>query len=505
MTETAEANGAAVEVAPTEHDCAPLSSGEKLKRLPKPDDEEYNAKFEKLNAQIMAMNTRLGEVKELLDAFHDKRKSGSSEQVELRNKINDEKARFQAVLAKKAEIKSQLERINKHRDELRGQAKSTKDKSQYMKEEDIDEKLKKLQHKLEHTSLTLNEEKQVLSQMKDLERSRGLVVQYAEQMEKMSNSNDMRESVIEELKARDNEIQEIKDRQKDLQDKLNSLRDREASHMPNIPELMAEKKECHEVIRAAKQAKSTLYHERKAALDTYYQREREVKKQIQEERKARLELRKKEWEERQKERRAREEAERGEPFEDEIILCDQLATYLSGLLPKAAAAAESSPAAPAAAPEAGMKLVKKKGEDEELEAMFAGLGSKGKGKGAKKSKKIDKKEEKDSARIQHSIDTLSSFSKLKVEVPLSTSSVPATLEALKAAKESFLEKRVAEKERQAAEPEVSTSGAAAELEAGGAYVAEKSAVCVTFVVMGDSVSVTLTVPQENGSSSPASA
>ena len=189
--------------------------------------------------------------------------------------------------AKKAEIKTQLERINKHRDELRGQSKSTKDKAQYMKQEDIDEKLKKLQHKLEHTSLTLNEEKQVLSQMKDLERSRGLVAQYAEQMEKMSTSNDMRESVIEELKARDNELQEIKDRQKDLQDKLNAIRDKEASNMPNIPELMAERKECQEVIRAAKQAKSTLYHERKAALDAYYQREREVKKQIQEERKAR--------------------------------------------------------------------------------------------------------------------------------------------------------------------------------------------------------------------------
>ena len=96
------ANGSAAEAVPAAQDAAPPVPGEKLKRLPKPDDEEYNAKFDKLNAQIMAMNTRLGEVKEMLDAFHDKRKSGSSEQVELRNKINDEKARFQAVLVSPA-------------------------------------------------------------------------------------------------------------------------------------------------------------------------------------------------------------------------------------------------------------------------------------------------------------------------------------------------------------------------------------------------------------------
>eukprot|EP00951_Prasinocladus_malaysianus_P034097 scaffold342035_cov37-Prasinocladus_malaysianus.AAC.1 len=72
---------------------APAPPAEKLKRLPRPDEAEYTAKFDKLNSQINAMNARLGEIKEALDAFHDKRKSGSGEQVELRNKLNDEKAR----------------------------------------------------------------------------------------------------------------------------------------------------------------------------------------------------------------------------------------------------------------------------------------------------------------------------------------------------------------------------------------------------------------------------
>ena len=79
-------------------EAAPAPPAEKLKRLPKPDDTEYTAKFEKLNEQINAKNARLGEIKEALDAYHDKRKAGSGEQVELRNKLNDEKARFQSVL-----------------------------------------------------------------------------------------------------------------------------------------------------------------------------------------------------------------------------------------------------------------------------------------------------------------------------------------------------------------------------------------------------------------------
>eukprot|EP00951_Prasinocladus_malaysianus_P046906 scaffold648050_cov46-Prasinocladus_malaysianus.AAC.1 len=376
-----------------------------------------------------------------------------------------------------------------------------------MSEKDIDEKVQKLQHKLEHTSVTLNEEKQIIQQLKDLEKSRALVSQYAEQMDKMSNSNDLRESVIADLKARDDELQQIKDRQKELQDKLGALREKENANLPNVPQLMLERKECYEVIKAAKHAKSTLYNERKAALDEYYQREREVKRQIQEERKARWEQRQKEYEARQKERKAREEAEKGEPFEDEvwalagqalstpsflaiechkkarlkgycdmstileqkIIMCDQLVIYLNGLLPKEAASesqAGSSGSAGPAAPEAGMKLVKKKNAgDDEMEAMFAGLG--GGKKGGKKGKKAGKKDEPVDARIQHSIDTLSAFSKLKVDVPLKSTDVPAALEGLKAAKEGFLVKRVAEKERRAAAAEAGTSDVAEEEEEAG--------------------------------------
>lgn len=189
--------------------------------------------------------------------------------------------------AKKNELRDQLERINKHRDELRNQAKATKDKNQYMKQEDIDEKMKKLQHKLEHTSLTLNEEKQVLQQLKDLERMRSSVDQYADAMEKVNNSNGMREGVIEELKGLDEQMNTIKAGIKEMQDKLAALREKENADAPNLNELKEERKECYEVIKAASAAKDKLYRERKAAMDEYYQRERDVRRQLNEERKAR--------------------------------------------------------------------------------------------------------------------------------------------------------------------------------------------------------------------------
>ena len=119
----------------------------------------------------------------------------------------------------------------------------------------------------------------------------------------------------------------------------------------------------------------------------------------------------------------------------QIVLCDQLVAYLQALKPKEgiSPATNDVQAATAAAPEAGMKLVKRKGEDEEMEAMFAGLGGKSKGKGARKGKKGDKKDDKEpsSARIQHSIETLSSFSKLHVDVPRCIGDISTTVEALK--------------------------------------------------------------------------
>ena len=96
------ANGSSVEL----EVAASSAPAEKLKRLAKPDDAEYTAKLERLNEQINSKNERLGEIKEALDSYHDKRKSGSGEQVELRNKLNDEKARFQSILVSEIAFES---------------------------------------------------------------------------------------------------------------------------------------------------------------------------------------------------------------------------------------------------------------------------------------------------------------------------------------------------------------------------------------------------------------
>eukprot|EP00193_Tetraselmis_chui_P007767 CAMPEP_0177766680 /NCGR_PEP_ID=MMETSP0491_2-20121128/8650_1 /TAXON_ID=63592 /ORGANISM="Tetraselmis chuii, Strain PLY429" /LENGTH=510 /DNA_ID=CAMNT_0019283103 /DNA_START=226 /DNA_END=1758 /DNA_ORIENTATION=+ len=497
-------NGAAApEVAPV--DAPPALPTEKLKRIPKPDETEYNAKFVKLNAEIQSKRARVAEIKEVLDNFHERRKGGGSgEGAELRNKISDEKARFASVLAKKNQLRDQLERINKHRDELRSQAKATKDKNQYMKQEDIDEKMAKLQHKLEHTSLTLNEEKQVLQQLKDLERMRATVDQYADAMDKVNNSNGMREGVIDQLKGLDEEMNGSKARLNALQEEMTALREKENADVPNLTELKEERKECYEVIKAASAVKDKLYRERKAAMDEFYQRERDVKRQMNEERKARAIVRQKEWEERQKERKEREDAQRGEPFEDEIILCDQMASYLQSYLPKEAVPAETSSASISepAAPEAGMKRVKKKGEGEEEELFSV------KGKGGKKGKKGGaKKDDKPAVvKIQHSIDTIAAFGKLKVTVPLATDAVTATIEALKAAKADFLVKRVGEKERRAAAAEASARGEPEEeqeeqesVEADASdVVAAAEGITVSLSVTDDVVTVELTLPVENG-------
>jgi hypothetical protein len=106
-----------------------------------------------------------------------------------------------------------------------------------------------------------------------------------------------------------------------------------------------------------------------------------------------------------------------------------MASYLQSYLPKEAVPAETSSASISepAAPEAGMKRVKKKGEGEEEELFSV------KGKGGKKGKKGGaKKDDKPAVvKIQHSIDTIAAFGKLKVTVPLATDAVTATIEALK--------------------------------------------------------------------------
>ncbi|KAK9804196.1 hypothetical protein WJX72_000615 [[Myrmecia] bisecta] len=434
--------------APEETAAAPVRK-ERVKRLSRPDDTEMKAQVEKLQAQIDSHQKRVEEIKEIISSKQGNRQSVSGEQQVVRNKLMELRGQFQAELSKKQQIRADLENATKARDALRAQMRDIRAKgAAYTSVEQVDEQIRKLEHKHEHTSLTLAEEKKLLEDLKRLRASRGTVQQYNDRLESLHTDENVRIQIVERLKACDDKLNAIKGQEEGLRTELNAIRAREQEQTADIPSLIEERNECREVINAAYTAVKEIRAAHRAKVDEFYEREREWKAQQNEERKRKQELYQKERAERDAARKARDAEMAGEPFDKEVTLCEQLQNYLSKFV-----AAEETKVEAAAAPAAaldGMKIVQRKADKNELDGWFSGLG-KGKGKG-RKGKGSEEKKPAD-VRLMHSIDMLDAFGKLKVEVPLTSSKVPATLESIKARKEFYLQKRKQVKENGGVDPE----------------------------------------------------
>lgn len=121
-----------------------------------------------------------------------------------------------------------------------------------------------------------------------------------------------------------------------------------------------------------------------------------------------------------------------QPHLAETTLLEQTIAFCRGLLPKDKAGVEEKVTKAVTAPDSSMTVLMKK-EDREEEFYFAPTKKKTQNKG-NKVKKTDTKA------IKHNVETFQLFEKLKIDAPITTDDLPATLEALEAQMAGYNEK-----------------------------------------------------------------
>lgn len=430
-------------VAPSE----PVKSAPRprVKMLPKPDDSEVKAQTSKLNDEIQAQKKRIDEIRDIINNKQNGRQGQSGEQQGLKNRLVELKTQFQGELNMKQQIRAELENATRARNSLRAQLREMKGKLEYMTVEKIDEQLRRLDHRMAHSSQSLQEEKKTLDDMKRLKASRSTVQQYNDRFEKLSSDDEGCSAILQRLQQSDAQLNNIKLEEEKLRGQLADMRNKEAEQRSDIPGLIQERDDCRDVINelyAKIKAIRADFNEKK---DEYFARQREFRQQQQEEQAERRAKQQQEWEERQAERKARQAEMAGEPFDKEVTLCEQLTSYLTRFKPTAQNAAAATTAATVEMP--GMQVFKKK----EVENAYAGLekkskGKKGKGKGQAGVERGTEGPQQEDKKLMHSLDMLGAFATLKVEVPLTTSKVEETLTAIQERKEYYLKKRQSVKE-----------------------------------------------------------
>ena len=347
-------------------------------------------------------------------------------------------------------IRKELQAFDATRERMREQVVTMKSKLRFTTIEAVDREIARLEETHAHTTMSLNDEKKLIAQIKDLNKSRDTVREFAEAQGKVSGDDGVRKSIIERLRAKDDAITAVKTEQNGFRETLNAAKEKSDKAFSDVPKLQEERNACYEVIKAKREEIRTLRAEFKQAEDAYWTREREWRGYLKQEKQ-------KQWEASQEERKAREEARKQwerenapEPFEAEVTAADQLIAYLAKWDPLSAKAADEKAAADAKEAEekknaafAGLQMMNKKMKDEDEDDLFS-LSGTSKGKKAKKKGKSEAAGPagpNPNERLNISFDAYQHFAKLSLAAPGTVGEVPAMLTSLKEKKDLFLEKR----------------------------------------------------------------
>ena len=105
---------------------------------------------------------------------------------------------------------------------------------------------------------------------------------------------------------------------------LDGVRAKEEAEVAELPALTAERTECHEVVRAARDALRQLRSDLKAAEDAWFQNERLLRSQQRDEQQKVWEAGQAERKERDQQRKEWERDNAPEPFEKDVTACQQV-------------------------------------------------------------------------------------------------------------------------------------------------------------------------------------
>ncbi|KAL2621003.1 hypothetical protein R1flu_001208 [Riccia fluitans] len=410
----------------------------RVKRLEKPLKAALDEQVAKVYEEMDGMQARISEIKAIIDNKQQNKYVMSQEVVDARNQLNELTSSFRCVMDEKRALREELDAADKTRERMRADARSLREKLPYVRVEQIDEEIKKLEYRMMHTSLTLQEEKKLMQQVKDLTKSRDFVKDYNERMELITLDEASRGEIVQKIRDKDELLNGLKGQQEEKRKLLARLRERDAAQAVDIPVLIEEKTNTYENIKALREKVKEMRAEFRAKEDEFYERERQWKEQQAIQRRKDYEKREAERKEREKIRKERELENFVEPYTDEIIICDQLISYLQKHTPAVEEIASKAPVkAEIVAPKGvGNVLVSKKSRnDEELDGWFSGSSLKGKGK---KFKAPTATKSKEKEKLSLSLDVLTSFQKVKLSPPTTVGDAPKSVEEVRLKKEEFL-------------------------------------------------------------------
>lgn len=421
---------------------AAVASTSKPIAIPPPDEKGWNEKIDVEKRAAMSIRAQLNELESKLSVTNSGRDEHNRKRSELRERSDELYTEINNLEQERKGLLNKVELRQKEGKEMRTSAQTLKKSIGFSSETDIEKRISELSHILQTSTMSLSEEKKIIAQISQLQKSKPLLGKYANLETRASNFEDHSiaplRTRIELLRTK---LAELRTCKKEVQEKQRTLIDERARVTAPVKALFEEKQELNQKMRehALKQQeyKNALWVEQQA----YNIHQQELKNQrmekLREEKRKRLEEQKRVDIERQLDQ------EDELPLENELSLVQQALSYIKKLQGAEALGAKELNEGNLQEEVLPVTLQTEGGKNQKAETLLLPKNKREEEffYAPKKKGVAGRKVGKRPKTLRHEAGTIQWFNKCGVLIPMSVDNIPKCLEALKTKQEYYTEQR----------------------------------------------------------------
>jgi len=310
---------------------ANAKSSESLKPVPKPDEVELKQKIDETNDKVAALQTRLTALKESLEARETGR-GDSPEAALAKGRLNEVKGRSRMLQQEKRNIYDQISAADDLKKQQQDLTQRLKAQLTLFSVDEIERKIKALEHQQQTTSLSVKDDKKIIEDIKRLAANKPMIRQYDEAQESLKGVREHHTTLYNQLKAKNADLTLVKEEEEKCRECLEAAKAKDDAKRADVPSLFKER----DTIR--KEIIEHRDHIRKLR-DEFNEKRKEWQNYVR----VQKEIKYKEWAERKAARQAEYEAQKKafeeemakrDPWEEEKAIVEQLIVYVEKYLPK---------------------------------------------------------------------------------------------------------------------------------------------------------------------------
>jgi len=406
---------------------------EKAAGLQQPDKKEFDEKSGVITAEVERFQKELKKLSTEIGGRTTGKEEFYAEKSKILEAVRIEGDAIKQLRDKKDAIWTQMQSSKQAAKTSKGELSQLKRGLSYSTTGEIDDRIAKIEFELWTESVSLKEEKAKLEEIKRLKKDKPNVMKVhmkeaelnAQQEQVTSSSGNL----SAELDALKKEIEVHKAKKDEWNAQLTSLVEERKAQTGGMSELFETREGLNGKIREQIKLRDALRDEFKQKEREYY----EYTRQQREARRQKAESEREQWQKQREldNRRKKVEALNEQPHTQEMTLLEQTIKFCKTFQPKEEVTKEAEKEIQHDNPDTHVVLAKKQDRDDEYYYAPTRKAKKKKGK---------KGEESGAKPIKHNAETFKLFASLKLEAPITTAEIPATLEKLESEMEKFNQK-----------------------------------------------------------------